>query len=50
MPVLAENGTIREWVGLNIDVTVRKEAEAEAERARAAAEAANLAKSQFLPT
>jgi PAS domain S-box-containing protein len=48
VPVLAENGTIREWVGLNIDVTVRKEAEAEAERARAAAEAANLAKSQFL--
>ena len=48
VPVLAEDGTIREWVGLNIDITVRKEAEAEAERARAAAEAANLAKSQFL--
>ena len=48
VPVLAEDGTIREWVGLNIDITVRKEAEAEAERARASAEAANLAKSQFL--
>ncbi|WP_342151180.1 response regulator [Methylorubrum sp. SB2] len=48
VPVLAEDGAIREWVGLNIDITVRKEAEAEAERARAAAEAANLAKSQFL--
>ncbi|MGX5776308.1 response regulator [Methylorubrum zatmanii] len=48
VPVLAEDGTIREWVGLNIDITARKEAEAEIERARAAAEAANLAKSQFL--
>ncbi len=48
VPVLAEDGTIREWVGLNIDITVRKEAEAEVERARASAEAANLAKSQFL--
>ena len=48
VPVLAEDGAIREWVGLNIDITARKEAEAELERARAAAEAANLAKSQFL--
>ena len=48
VPVLAGDGAIREWVGLNIDITARKEAEAEVERARAAAEAANLAKSQFL--
>ncbi|GEO99523.1 hybrid sensor histidine kinase/response regulator [Methylobacterium haplocladii] len=48
VPVLAEDGSIREWVGINIDITARKEAEAESERARAAAEAANLAKSQFL--
>ncbi|TXN23008.1 hybrid sensor histidine kinase/response regulator [Methylobacterium thuringiense] len=48
VPVLAMDGSIREWVGINIDITARKEAEAESERARAAAEAANLAKSQFL--
>ncbi|ARO53228.1 putative hybrid histidine kinase; Domains: two PAS, two PAC, His KinaseA, ATPase and two REC (CheY-like) [Methylorubrum extorquens] len=48
VPVLAEDGSIREWVGLNIDITARKEAEAAIEHARAAAEAANLAKSQFL--
>ncbi|MDR7038990.1 PAS domain S-box-containing protein [Methylobacterium sp. BE186] len=48
VPVLNEDGSIREWVGLNVDITERKEAEAEVERARAAAEAANLAKSQFI--
>ncbi|TXM88147.1 HAMP domain-containing histidine kinase, partial [Methylobacterium sp. WL122] len=41
-------GALREWVGSNADVTERKEAEAEVERARQAAEAANLAKSQFI--
>ena len=48
VPVLNEDGGIREWVGLNVDITERKEAETEVERARAAAEAANLAKSQFI--
>ncbi|WP_336489960.1 hybrid sensor histidine kinase/response regulator [Methylobacterium nigriterrae] len=48
VPVLAEDGSIREWVGLNVDITARKQAEAEVERAREAAEAANLAKSQFI--
>ncbi|MFD0936688.1 response regulator [Methylobacterium trifolii] len=48
VPVLAEDGTLREWVGTNVDITERKEAEIEVERARKAAEAANLAKSQFI--
>ena len=48
VPVLAADGTLREWVGSNTDITARKEAEAAVERAREAAEAANLAKSQFI--
>ncbi|MCJ2039614.1 response regulator [Methylobacterium sp. J-059] len=48
VPVLAADGSLREWVGSNTDITDRKEAEAEVERARQAAEAANLAKSQFI--
>jgi PAS domain S-box-containing protein len=48
VPVLDPDGTLREWVGTNVDITERKEAEAEIERARAAAEAANRAKSQFI--
>ena len=48
VPVLSEDGTLREWVGTCVDVTERREAEAEAERARRAAEAANRAKSQFI--
>ena len=48
VPVLAADGTLREWVGSNADITERKGAEAEVERARQAAEAANLAKSQFI--
>ena len=48
VPVLDPDGTLREWVGTNVDITERKEAEAEVERARAAAEAANRAKSQFI--
>ncbi|MEH3144861.1 MAG: response regulator [Methylobacterium frigidaeris] len=47
-PVTAEDGTIREWVGMHADITERKEAEAEVEQARQAAEAANRAKSQFI--
>ncbi|MDP4003416.1 response regulator [Methylobacterium sp. NEAU K] len=48
VPVLAEDGTLREWVGTCVDVTERKEAEEAVERARQAAEAANRAKSQFI--
>ncbi|WP_298959292.1 response regulator [uncultured Methylobacterium sp.] len=47
-PVKAEDGTIREWVGMHADITERKEAEAAVEQARQAAEAANRAKSQFI--
>ncbi|KMO18303.1 hybrid sensor histidine kinase/response regulator [Methylobacterium indicum] len=47
-PVLAEDGSLREWVGMHVDITDRKEAEAEIDRARHAAEAANRAKSQFI--
>lgn len=48
VPVLSEGGGIREWVGLNLDITERKRAQAEIDQARQAAEEANLAKSQFL--
>jgi PAS domain S-box-containing protein len=48
VPVLAEDGSLREWVGTCVDVTERKEAEETVERARQAAEAANRAKSQFI--
>ncbi|KMO34052.1 histidine kinase, partial [Methylobacterium variabile] len=47
-PVKAEDGSVREWVGMHVDITDRKEAEAEIDRARHAAEAANRAKSQFI--
>ncbi|UHC14576.1 response regulator [Methylobacterium currus] len=47
-PVIAEDGGVREWVGMHVDITDRKEAEAEIDRARHAAEAANRAKSQFI--
>ncbi|SFU43525.1 PAS domain S-box-containing protein [Methylobacterium sp. 174MFSha1.1] len=47
-PVIAEDGALREWVGMHVDITARKEAEAEIDRARHAAEAANRAKSQFI--
>ena len=48
VPVLAEDGFLREWFGTCVDVTGRKEAEEAVERARQAAEAANRAKSQFI--
>ncbi|MDB5645380.1 response regulator [Methylobacterium sp.] len=48
VPILEENGSIREWVGTHTDVTARKEAELALEAAKEAAEEANRAKSQFL--
>ncbi|WP_404810487.1 response regulator [Methylobacterium flocculans] len=48
VPILEENGSIREWVGTHSDVTARKEAELALEAAKEAAEEANRAKSQFL--
>ncbi|WP_375455049.1 response regulator [uncultured Methylobacterium sp.] len=48
VPILAEDGTLREWVGTHTDITERKAAEAAVEAARQAAEDANRAKSQFL--
>ncbi len=47
-PVKAPDGTVREWVGMNVDITERKEAEAKIEQAWQTAENANRAKSQFL--
>ena len=47
-PVLDDDSHILEWVGIHIDVTERKTAEIELQRAKEAAEAANLAKSQFI--
>lgn len=48
VPILEENGTIREWVGAHSDITARKEVEVALEAAKEAAEEANRAKSQFL--
>jgi PAS domain S-box-containing protein len=48
VPILEENGTVREWVGAHSDITARKEAELQLEMAKEAAEEANRAKSQFL--
>jgi len=55
VPVLADDDTVREWVGTHTDITGRKQVEQAvaaarqaAEAAREAAEAANQSKSQFL--
>ncbi|MCJ2082062.1 response regulator [Methylobacterium sp. J-090] len=48
VPILEENGSIREWVGAHTDITARKEAELALAAAKEAAEEANRAKSQFL--
>ncbi len=48
IPVLEEDGTVREWVGTHTDITERKRGEAELAAARTAAETANRAKSQFI--
>ena len=54
-PVLEQDGSVREWVASDTDITDRKEAEAAlsaakeaAEQAQEAAEEANLAKSTFI--
>ena len=48
VPVLDEQGNIREWVGTNNDITERKQAQEDLQTAKESAEAANRAKSQFL--
>ncbi len=45
---LSEDGVVREWIGMHIDVTEQKEAEEQLSMAKESAEAANRAKSQFL--
>ena len=47
-PVLDDDGNILEWVGIHTDITARKLIELELQRAKESAEAANLAKSQFI--
>jgi len=47
VPIL-DDGAVREWVGIHVDITARKQAEEELSAAKDAAEAANRAKSQFL--
>ncbi len=47
-PVLAPDGAVREWVGVNSDITERRRAEDAAVEAKELAEAANRAKSQFI--
>ena len=48
VPVVDEDGLVREWVGVHYDITDRKQAEAAIEEAREAAEEANRAKSTFI--
>ncbi len=48
VPILDDQGGVREWVGTHTDITERARAEAALEAARDAAEAANRAKSQFI--
>ena len=48
VPIIDENGTLREWVGQHNDITDRKLVELELSAAKDAAESANRAKSAFL--
>ncbi|QSJ20716.1 PAS domain S-box protein [Nostoc sp. UHCC 0702] len=48
VPILAADGSIREWVGANTDITERKQFEFALAKAKEAAEAASFAKSEFL--
>ena len=47
-PVLGPDGAVREWVGVNSDITARREAEDAVLEAKDLAESANRAKSQFI--
>ena len=48
VPLLGEDGMIREWVGVHTDITGRKRAEVALREAKEAAEAANQSKDRFL--
>ncbi len=48
VPILNEDGSLREWVGTCTDIHDRKQAEFLMAKAKEAAEAANRAKSEFL--
>src|SRR5262245_27370542 len=48
VPILDDDGTLREWVGIHTDIDDRKRDEAALREAKEAAEAANRAKSEFL--
>jgi len=48
VPILNEDGSLREWVGICTDIHDRKQAEFLMAKAKEAAEAANRAKSEFL--
>ena len=48
VPILGEDGSIVQWIGIHTDITARKEAEIELLRAKEAAETATRAKSEFL--
>jgi PAS domain S-box-containing protein len=50
VPIRNESGQIVSWVGMNIDIHDREMAHLELQAAKALAEAANIAKSQFLAT
>ena len=47
-PVLALDGSVREWVGINTDISDRRHAEEAMQEAKELAEGANRAKSQFI--
>ena len=47
-PVMSSDGTVREWVGVNADITDRRQSEEALQEAKELAESANRAKSQFI--
>jgi PAS domain S-box-containing protein len=48
VPVVNDDGTVREWVGVHADITDQRRFEEELAAAKTAAEEANRAKSQFI--